>query len=162
MRFGRFEENNEGEVAGFLMLGLIWIFMILFMYYESGTGGMLGMCAIAVFFYFLLTALFSLLESSLLSSGDSLRDTIILDEDGIRFERVKAEDIFVPWEEVYSIRLPVHERTALRNLEILDCSGRKVLWWPYNKKAMAYIWREHPEIRLTDEFDNLPERKWWM
>lgn len=159
MRFGKFKKTFE--ILGIAKIGLATIggFLILISFYNSGTELMLFMCGFCVIMWIIFSAAGFWDDAMLLSPGDSYRDSIVLDEEGVRYERVKAEDQIIPWDMVFSVRV-VHVYRGSYRIEIKDCSGRQMIWLPFDKEVVAYLRREHPELSVTDRWRNPPDKRW--
>lgn len=156
VRFGKFKRFviRERFADGiFALVGAAFLII------GSAKIGIVPTCVIMAL---LATMIFgAALESDLflLDSGDSFRDSIVLNNNGIRCVRVKVEDQFLLWEGVFTIWV-LTDRVRGDRIEVRDCSGKQMIWWQYNRAAAAYLRREHPELSVTDRWRNPPDKRW--
>lgn len=154
MRFGRFEENIDAVKVLFVIFAVACALELAACAYCVDISDRLFFYALVAYTLILPFIIGFALDAGTLENGDSCRDTAVFDETGIRFARVKAEDRFMPWDSVYTFRLVPNRSYRGSHIEIKDISGNDVFNFSFDMKIIKYIWREHPELPLTDEFGN--------
>lgn len=136
------------EISAVIVFAIVCVIR----YVQVTKGGVFGLKETMLFLFFgaiYMTVCISCIFDNVKSNANSHRnDLIILDDEGIKIQRVKGEDEQILWEDVASIVEFWGDFDEIR-LFVKDIHGKEIWWYIQyiNKKSKRYIFEHHPELK---------------